>query len=145
MKFYEAIIHVACELRGKNIKPETASPVISQFRNQLLAWRYDHPPLKIYPVVVDEFQFQEIDTTLLRVSWQIRFNIWDSDNEGWVNRMNNSIQPILLNGMLEQKMSNGLRYGRQISILVVDVRLHGNPTNHPNLWPVEKVVSVVAG
>lgn len=131
---YELIQHICWHVEGKKLNPDKVNPVIGDFHTLLDNLKFKHGSISASPTAVDEFFCEEIDTTLLRGKYQIRWEIIDNE-PGWENRQNNVIRPELTRFVEEIEMENGLTYGKKITVRMVNSRFDGDLKN--GLWPRE--------
>ena len=133
---YEAIHHVCFEITGRELNPEKVNPIIGRFHDKLLAFRYDYPPFRICPTAVNEFKIQEVSNSLLIGSYQIRWEIIDTDFEGAMYRKNNMIRPLLTKQMRAIEVKGWERGSRRIKMKIINSRFSDEIKR--GVWPNER-------
>jgi len=141
MKLYDKIQFICFTIEGKGLNPRKVNPVLSAFHDHLLAFRYNYDPWRIHPEVVDDLVIEPIDTTLLLGQYSIKWSICDIDEAGAIDRLNNSIEPLLTNEIMKIQMDNGMRYGKRISVAVTKSRFQGEVRQ--GRWPRDISIAVV--
>ncbi len=141
VNMYDMYQHICFEVRGKGLNPNRVNPVLEKFREKLLAYRFEEDGLKAFPDVVDEFIYNEVDTSLLRCSYQIKWRIVDNDAGKRTDRFNNEIKPKLRNEMQGFRLEKVEKYNRKISIEVVNSAFQGEVKR--GAWPQEHMAIVM--
>lgn len=143
MKLYDKIQFICFEVTGKGLNPKKVNPVLASFHEKLLAIRIKDDPWRIHPEVVDDLVIEEVDTTKLIGQYTIRWSICDTDEAGWIDRKNNSIEPLLTNVIGKVRLDNNGRYGKRIEIKVMNSRFQGEVRQ--GRWPRDISIAVVTG
>lgn len=135
---YQFYQFVCWEIAGKNLNKriDDVNSLIREFHIHLDNLRFRESYVSAYPSAVDEFFIEEIDTTLLRGKYQIKWEVYDSDEDGeGANRFNSKMRPWLTRFVEAIRLDNGLKYGKKITISVVNSRFQGDVAH--GVWPRE--------
>ena len=76
-KSREFLMFVCFEVRGTNLDGQQVNPLLRSFRKQLENFRLKEGEMKAWPIRVDEFQSELIDSTCVLCSQNIHWNIYN--------------------------------------------------------------------
>jgi hypothetical protein len=130
-KSYELIMSVCFYVRGKDLDARTTNPVLREFRELIEAYKLEKDGVKAWPITVDEFKYELIDSTWLTASFDIKFNIHNPTEKD-----NNEVRADLLRAMLKLQITHGT-YSQKITIEMVDAVYRGDTKR--GRWPREEI------
>lgn len=127
---YELLMFICFEVRGKNLDAREINPLLQRFRQQLERYKFEEREILAWPMRVDEFNSELVDSTWLLCSQQIRWTVYNPKG-----RSHSDIEVQLLNGMLSQKLED-----KKVSIQMSKAIFSGNAKI--GRWPEERLAVV---
>jgi hypothetical protein len=128
---FELIMFVNFHVRGKDLDARTCNPVLREFRRMIESYKLEEDGIKAWPVTVDEFKYELIDSTWLTASFDIKWNVHNPTEKD-----NNEVRADLLRAMLKLELTRGT-YSQKITITMKDAAYRGDMKH--GRWPREEI------
>lgn len=128
-KSREFLMFVCFEVRGTNLDGQQVNPLLRSFRKQLENFRLKEGEMKAWPIRVDEFQSELIDSTCVLCSQNIRWNIYNPTGFSYDRIQVKLLRDILTQGLKDEEAS--------ITIRMTDALYQGS--HRHGRWPKEAI------